>query len=121
MDRLDKHFLKPETSESKFFNNESGEAFIRINFEGTKTTLKGFLNRLRDTTKLVANVMDLNRDHTKNPQALQRTHRFFSLICKFIEFKDLDTFGYPHMEDKVIEKYLKRIEKKTSRYYSTLR
>ena len=77
MGRRGKHFLYPETSGSKFFNDESAEAFARINFDGSKTTLKGFIKQVKDTTKLVANAMDLGRDHIKNLQALKRTHKFF--------------------------------------------
>ena len=69
----------------------------------------------------MANAMDLNRDHTKNLQALHRTHMFLSLIYKYIEFKDLDTIPYPQLEHQVVMKYLKRIEKNTPRYYRTLR
>ena len=78
MERHEKRILKPEFFGSKFFHDESAAAFGRINFDGVNLTSKGFLNSINEATKLVANAMDLNRNHTKNLQALQRTQRFFS-------------------------------------------
>ena len=92
MERHEKRILKPETSGSKFFNDESAVIFDRINFDGVNLTLKGYLNQLCRTTKLVANAMDLNRNHTKNLQALQRTQIFCSKILNSI--RKLENFYY---------------------------
>ena len=86
MGRHDKRILKPERPGSKFFNDESAATFGRIGFDGVNLAFKGFLNQLSQTTKLVANAMDLNRDHTKNLQALQRTQKFFSKLFKVVEY-----------------------------------
>ena len=56
--------------------------------------------------------MELKRNHTKNLQALQRTHKFFSSAWQYIEFKDVNTLDYFYLEDKPIGKYLERIEEK---------
>ena len=112
MERSEKRFLKPETSGSKFFNDESAAVFERIRYDGSKTTFKGFFNRINEATKLVANAMDLNRDHTKNLQALQRTQKFFSLIFRFIQYKDVQYYRYEQIEHHVVKKYLERIQNK---------
>ena len=104
MERREKHFLYPEASGPKFFNDESAEAFVRINFGGSKMTFNGFTKSLKETTKLVTNAMELKGNHTKNLQALQRTYKFFSLVWQYIEFKDVYTLNYFYIEEKIIGK-----------------
>ena len=112
MERHEKRILKPETSGSKFFNDESAVAFDRIDSGGVNLTFKGFLNQLSQTTKLVSNAMDLNRDHTKNLQALQRTQKFFSKLFKFMEYKEIEKVAFEYINGKLVKKFLERIKQK---------